>query len=881
LNDAPAHSTILFTDIEGSTRLWEREPQRMAKALAVHDELARSCLAQHRGMLIKTTGDGIHAVFDEPLNGVLAMLQLQQGLADPATTEGLMLPVRSGLHHGPVGWRGGDVYGTVVNRAARIAAAAHGGQMLISGAVLRLVAPRLPDGLGLRDLGRVRLRDLTEPEHLHQLVHPALRSEFPALRSLEATPNNLARQLNPFIGRQVELDAVRRILTRQRQVTLLGPGGIGKSRLSLQVAAEVIDEFPDGVWFVNLAPIGDPRLVPHTLATVLGVAEEPGRTMVDSLLAHARDLNCLLILDNCEHLLPACASLTLRLLERCGAVRIIASSREALHIAGECCYPVPALSTPGPDEIGSAHDLERHDAVGLFAERARAVRPDFRIDTANAAVVAEICRRLDGLPLAIELAAARIRAMSLESISVRLSDRFRLLSTTDSTVLPRQQTLRALIDWSYELLSPLERLLLCRLAVFRGGWTLESAEEVCGGDGVETEAVMDLLIQLVEKSLVVCDADSDRYRLLDTVRAYALEKLDEAGLGGAMRAAHLGHCVRLAEAARQKLTGPHQAAWLERLDRERENLIAAHGRAGQVDDGARQGLALVFLLRPYWFKRGLMALGLGLAKEMLALPAAARRDMPRCRGLFAAGQFGYFMGHHAAARRYLGESLAIAREQGDSDAVAMVLQPLGMACLGEGDSVAALIYLEEAVALAQEGTNSRELAAALNNLAQLHRSQGHFDRAAPLYTQALDLARGFGDRDYIAVLLLNLAIVAIGQGKPNLAGPLLVETFGEAIDIQSVPIQLATLDVAACLCAVCGDETLAARLFGASATQSDATGLTRDPSDDAFVLPLLERARERLGLAAWVAAEASGRQISFDDAKSTAQEWLRERAAAT
>jgi predicted ATPase/class 3 adenylate cyclase len=874
LNDVLLYSTILFTDIEGSTRLWEREPQQMKRALADHDALALSCLADHGGTLIKTTGDGIHAVFEDPLDGVLAMLQLHQGLVDPAVTAGLQISVRSGLHRGAVDWRGGDVYGSAVNRASRIAGAAHGGQMLVSGVVAGLVARNLPDGLVLRDLGRVRLRDLAEPEHVHQLVHPSLRAEFPALRSLEATPNNLARQLNPFIGRQRELDELRHYLRSNRLVTLLGPGGIGKSRLSLQVAAEVLDDYPNGVWFTDLAPIVDPRLVAQTLATVLGVVEAPGLSVVDALLAHVYDRRLLVILDNCEHLLNACAGLTKRLLQSCDGLQIIASSREALHIAGELCYPVPALATPDPANLIGADQLERHDAVGLFAERVRAVRPGFRVDAGNAAVVAEICRRLDGLPLAIELAAARARALSLEAIASRLDDRFRLLATNDSTVLPRQQTLRALIDWSYELLSGPERLLFCRLAVFCGGWTLAAAEAVCTDAGVDKNAVMDLLAQLVEKSLVARDADSDRYRLLDTVREYGNEKLDEAGLGAAMRASHLRYCVALARAARPLLAGPQQAAWLTKLDCERENLLAAHAYAQRIPDGAQDNLALVFLLRPYWFKRGLMMMGFGLAKEALAHVAAQGRDIGRCRGLFAAGQLGYFMGHHGEARIYLDESLAIARELQDDEAIAMVLQPLAMACLGAGRIEAAKSCIAEAIILATRLQNQRELVAALNILAQLHRSQNRLDLAEPLYMQSLGLARGLGDREYIAILLLNLAIVAIGQSQALRARALLIEAMATGREIQSMPIGFCVLEETACLGILRGEHALAARLFGAAAAASQLTGLTRDPADDAFLLPQIETMRQQLGPVAFNSAHQEGQLLGFIDALEEAQSWL-------
>ena len=595
--------TFLFTDIEGSTRLWEHDAQRMRPALARHDALTRAAVEGHRGTVVKMIGDGVHAAFADPLDAVGATLQLQQALADPEATGGVPLRVRCGLHLGVVEQRDNDFFGTAVNRAARIMAAAHGGQVIVSQAVADRVADRLPYAVSLRDLGAVCLRDLASPERVYQVLHPQLRQEFPALRSLTATPNNLAQQVTSFVGRERELAEVKKLLAQTRLATLLGAGGIGKTRLSLHAAVEVLDDFADGVWFVELAPIADPRLLAQAVAPVLGVKEEAGRPVQEALLKFVQDRQLLLVLDNCEHLLQGCAELAKQLLQAGAQVKILATSREPLHVAGETTYPVPSLSLPEP-RMRIAHTaLTQYEAIRLFVDRAAAARPAFRLTPNNATLVADICRRLDGIPLALELAAARVRVLSVETIAARLSDRFRLLTGGDRTALPRQQTLRACIDWSYDLLTEAERSVLRRLAVFAGGWTLEAAEAVGTGGDVQADEVLDVPAQLVEKSLVAMDAEGTRYQLLETVRQYAQDRLHESGEAEAIRERHRDYFLALAEEAEPKLLGAEQAAWLRRLEAEHDNLRA--GLSWSLEDsGSQAGLRLCGALQRFWITRG-------------------------------------------------------------------------------------------------------------------------------------------------------------------------------------------------------------------------------------------------------------------------------------
>jgi non-specific serine/threonine protein kinase len=694
--------------------------------------------------------------------------------------------------------------------------------------------------------------------------------------------HNLPAQLNSFVGREREISELKELLRTKRLVTLTSMGGTGKTRLSLQVAADVMDGYPDGVWFVELAPLADERLVPQAVASVLGVKEEAGRPVLEALEKYVKDRQLLLILDNCEHLVHACAELAKKLLRSGRGLQILASSREHLQVTGETNYPVPSLAVPDPlnaasDATCEAINLEaltQCEAVRLFIDRAAAAQPAFQVTHRNATAVADICRRLDGIPLAIELAAARVGALSVEKIAARLSDRFSLLTGGDKTAMPRQQTLRASVDWSYDLLAKHERTLLQRLAVFAGGWTLEAVEAVGAGGGIDESAVLDLLIHLVEKSLVTLEAGGERYRLQDTVRQYAQERLNESGGENEARTRYLGFFLALAEKARPELAGPEQGAWLTRLDLERENLLSAHAWADRAEGGATLGLRLVYALKPYWVNRGFLGLGQRMTVEALARAGADEQSLARCGGLFDAGQIGVLMGRYAEAQGYLAESLAIARAIGDKRRIAAALQPLGIACLGQGDMAAARVHLQEALAMAHELGNKREVAAALNVLAQLLRVAGELDTAEPLYEQGLALARELQDRESIAIGLLNLAMVSIGRGSGDRAWPMLLEVLAIADEIGSKRAGQSVLEVSAGLAALREEWECAARFYGSAEAQAAETGLHRDPADEAFLAPRIAKAREALAAAAFATAEAAGRALIYEEAMGEVRAWL-------
>ncbi|MEO8738493.1 MAG: tetratricopeptide repeat protein [Casimicrobiaceae bacterium] len=862
--------TFLFTDIEGSSRLWEHDPEQMRIALAGHDALVRAAIEGNHGRVVKTTGDGFYAVFDDALDGVAAALALQSGLRDSQATGGLALRVRCGLHLGNVERRDNDFFGSAVNRGARVMGAAHGGQVLLSRAVVETLADRLPQDFALRDLGTARLRDLAHPEHIFQLLHPHLRKDFPALRALEGIPNNLPQLVTSFIGREREVAEVTNLLDNARLLTLVGMGGLGKTRLSLQVAAEVMDDYPAGVWLVELAPLADARLVAQAVASVLGVKEEAGHPAVDAIVKHVTDRRLLLILDNCEHLLGACAELARRLLQSGPHVKILASSREPLHIAGETSYPVPSLTFPDPTQPIELEALARYESLRLFVERATAAQPAFQVTQRSAAAVSRICQGLDGIPLAIELAAVLVRALSVEQIAARLGDRFKLLTRGDQTALRRQQTLRALMDWSYDLLAERERALFRRLAVFAGGWKLDAAEAV-GADGeVKDSDVLDLLLHLVEKSLVQVEAQGERYRLLETVRQYAQLRLDASGESEQARSRHLAFYLSFAKESTPKLLTPEQGTWLKQLDLERENLLAAHAWCERAADGPQLGLELVDAMLNYWFPRGLLELGYRVTVEAVERPGALERNLARSGAVGSAGNLSYWTGRYDQAQAYGEESLAIAREVDNDTVASAALALLGNLSLRRGDLAIAREHLQESLALAQAVGDMYRVAWALNALAELHRAAGEPQLAEPLYEQALVLQRERGNLHSCAIILVNLALVAIARGSTEQARQMLLEALAIAHKIGSKRAGQIVFEVSAGLEALRGQWQRAARLYGAAEAQLKVMQSQREPADDAFLAPLIARSREALGAMEFAAAEAAGLALSYDDAAAEA-----------
>lgn len=577
--------------------------------------------------------------------------------------------------------------------------------------------------------------------------------------------SNLPEQLTSFVGRERELVELKRLLTSNRLLTLVGVGGIGKTRLALQVAVEIVDAYRDGVWFVDLAPLTDAGLVPSAVAQVLGVHEAPGTPLLTTLCAYVKGRQLLLLLDNCEHLLGSCATLV-DALRRCAAkLSIIATSREPLRAPGEQIYPLPTLSLPDP--IASEETMRRSEAVQLFVERAAKQQPGFALNATRATAIAELCIHLDGIPLALELAAARINSLSIEEINARLTDRFKLLTGGTRTAPPRQQTLRSLIDWSYDLLCNGEKVLLCRLSVFSGGWMLEAAEYVCGAKVIDERDVLDLLTSLADRNLVAAEERNraTRYRLLETVREYARERLAESEDELAVRIRHRDYFLALAEQAEPKmLLGAEQAEWLQRLDDEHENLRMA------LEFSVAKGQSVASLrfcgtLRRFWFMRGHLSEGRQWCVRVLGMQGVEMRTPERAKALDTAGVLAHYQADYSAARAWLEESLAIGRQLADLKAMASSLNNLGNVIYAQGDYPNAAVLHKESLAIRQKLGDRRGTASSLNNLGNLASDQLDFGSALALYNECLAIMRELGNRGGIANTLNNLGNVAYAQGN--------------------------------------------------------------------------------------------------------------------
>ena len=679
--------TFLFTDIEGSTKLWEKHPDAMRRALVRHDDLLRGCIEGREGYVFKTVGDAFCAAFPTANRALEAALAAQLDLAaEPWETETPLL-VRMALHTGACEERGGDYFGQTLNRTARLMAAGHGGQVLLSDVTQGLVRDALPPTVSLLSLDEHRLKDLGRPERVFQLLHPALPADFPALRSLDHPdlPNNLPQQPTSFIGRETQIDEAKARLAKTRLLTLTGSGGSGKTRLSLQIAADYLDQYldqyHDGVWLVELAALTDPALVPQAVAQVLGAREEPGRPIQQTLVEALKAKRLLLVLDNCEHLVAACASLVADLLRNCPDVHLLASSREPLNASGEQTYRVPSLTLPDPKQAQTVESLSQFEAVRLFIERAQAVQSSFVVTNQNAQAVAQVCFRLDGIPLAIELAAARVRSLSVEEVNTRLGHRFRLLTGGSRTVLPRQQTLRALIDWSYDLLTEAEKTLLRRLSVFAGGWPLAAVEKVCAGEYVEEWEVVDLLTGLVDKSLAMYEEGADgaagRYRLLETIRQYAGDRLGESGKSEDIRGRHQDFFLGIAEEAERNQFGSGQNLWLNRLETEQENLRAALSASLDENEGTEAGLRLTGALTTFWYRSGQLHEGRQHFAAALTRATSVSPTQARAKALCGAGVLAQGQGDHEDATDLLRQSLAISQALGDRAGCSLPLRHLG------------------------------------------------------------------------------------------------------------------------------------------------------------------------------------------------------------
>jgi predicted ATPase/two-component SAPR family response regulator len=688
-------------------------------------------------------------------------------------------------------------------------------------------------------------------------------------RAPERPPGNLPLQLTSFIGRERETVEVGKLLADQRLLTLTGPGGCGKTRLALKVADDLVGRFADGVWLVELASLSDPGLAAQTVAFVLGVREQPGRPITDTLSDHLQPKKMLLVLDNCEHLVDACARLTEALLRACPNLRILATSREALGIPGETGWLVPSLSLPDPHYLPPVEELLRYEAVRLFVERAASVLPAFEPTEENAAAVVRVCRGLDGIPLAIELAAARVKVLSVEQIAKRLDDRFRLLAAGSRTALPRQRTLRAAIDWSHELLSDKERVLFRRLAVFAGGFTLGAAEAVCVGEDLEEDEVLDLLAHLVDKSLVVVQERGGEagYRLLETVRQYGWAKLKESGEAEVVRRGHASFFLARAEEAEPKIEPNINIAdrrpWLERLEIEHDNLRAALRWA--LESSPETGLRLAGALYWLWYHRGYLSEGRGWFERALA-EAPVARTAARAKALYYAGYLAWAQGDHPAARSRLEESVEIWRELGGGQGdLAHALWILGLEMLTRGEPAVARSLAEESVQIFRTIGDEFGLSISLANLGAIVLNQGDHALASSVLEESVAISREVGDDWMLSLPLRILGVAAFRRGDHDRAVALIKESLALLRELGDKLYTSRGLECLAAVVSIQGDYGRAARLFGAGEALREAIG-----ASVLFYLVDYDRAvaaaRDALGEEALATAWAQGREMTLDQA---------------
>jgi predicted ATPase/class 3 adenylate cyclase len=859
--------TFLLTDIEGSTRLWEEDPETMRSALARHDALLTKGIQQLGGHVIKSRGEGdsLFAVFSRATDALSAACRLQHALVREPWPTPAPLRVRMSLHTGEADLRDGDYFGAAVNRCARLRAAAHGGQILLTRAAQELVRDSLPQGASLQDLGEHRLKDLTRAEHVFQLLHPDLPQEFPPLVTLDRRPNNLPVQLTPLIGREREVVAVGNLLRHEssgRLVTLTGPGGTGKTRLGLQVAAELLDDCPDGAFFVALAPITEPGFVIATVAQVVGVREIGGQPLLETLKSYLRDRHMLLLLDNFEQVLAAAPMVT-ELLEACPGLRLLVTSRAPLRLRGEQEFPVPPLAVPDLRRLPPLPILSQYTAVELFVQRAVNVKPDFAVTNENAPAVAEICSRLDGLPLAIELAAARVRLLAPQAMLARLESRLKLLIGGARDLPARQQTLRGAIAWSYDLLDGEAQKLFRRLSVFVGGCTLEAIEAVCFGDGDLEIDHLEGVSTLVEQSLLKQGGaeEEPRFAMLETIREYGQECLTASGEAEAVRCRHAHFFLAVVEEASTKSWGPEQAEWLNRLELENDNLRAAlewcYAGMAEPDLGLRMATKL------HWFWEARSHLVEGRGQLARALSQYGRRTEERAAGLFAAGVLAQRQADWAAASLLAEESLAIVRERGDRLAEAALLTLLGNATT---EYPKARELQEQSLAICRELGARKDEAVCLNNLGMIATFQKEFAEARTLLEESMAMNREFGERFRLSMNLNNLGMVALYEQDWAAALALFTESLEIKWELGAREGSAWGLEGLAGVAAGLNQPERAARLFAAAEAVREAIGAPADAGVCDLYVPLKAAARDALGEETFAAAWAEGRAMSLAQA---------------
>jgi predicted ATPase/class 3 adenylate cyclase/Tfp pilus assembly protein PilF len=910
--------TFLFTDIEGSTKMWERSPHAMHRALSRHDEILREAIEEHGGYVFKTVGDAFCCAFLTAPDALESALEAQRSLLKERWAESDPLRVRMALHMGVAEERDGDYFGPPVNRVARLLSAAHGGQVLLSLPAQELVRDQLPAGTSLMDLGERRLKDLFRPERVFQLLAPGLPSEFPPLRTLEAYRNNLPLQPTPLIGREKEVSEVCDLLRGEvtRLLTLTGPGGTGKTRVALQVAADLLEDFPDGAFFAQLATVSEAELFLPAVAETLGVREIGEQPLEETLKDYLSERRLLLLLDNFEQVLGSAPTVT-EMLAGAHDLKVLVTSRTPLRLYGEKEYAVPPLSVPDVKHLPDLKALSQYEAVRLFIERSKSAKADFEVTDESAPAVAEICVRLDGLPLAIELAAARIKMLPPKAMLQRLTSRLKLLTGGARDLPERQRTLRATIEWSFALLDEGERVLFGRLAVFSGGRTLEAIEAICDAEGDLPADAFEGVSSLLDKSLLRQEEgpnEEPRFVMLETVHEFAREKLEESSEAEQIKHAHAQYFLALAEKAVPELMGANQLEWLERLEIEHDNVRAALSwmlERGETELALQLGAAFSW----FWEWRSYYAEGRRWLEEALRMDSQAPAAT-RANALAMAGNLAERQGDYDRSVELCEEGLELLRqtEEGGEGKLYLliVLIALANAVGSRGDSERARELYEEGLALSQEEGQEWFTCLFLHNLALLSSSQGDHERAIELLEQSAAIARRLGDQTLSSYHLMNLGNEYLSTGDHERAATLLEESLasfrvlgarGEVAwslgslgwaallrkdfeqaetlyqeslalnrELGRKPDSASCLEDLACVASARGEAMRAAQLWGAAEALHQATGYPQDPISLAEMEPYLASARSQIHETVWAKAWEEGQAMTLEEAISYALE---------
>lgn len=844
--------TFLFTGLEDSAKLGQENPLLYQTIQEKHDSVLKETIESNNGFIFKKTVDSFCSAFNNARDALNASVEIQRKLLNQSI-DNFEIKVRVGIHSGEAEFANGDYSGYItLSKVNRIMSAANAGQILISEPVYNAIKYDDDNYIYFKDFGKRKLKDIVTPEHIFQVCEENILSDFPPINSLDARQNNLPVELTKFIGREKDIDEIRKLLVNTRLLTIVGFGGTGKTRLSVHIAYNMLDEFANGTWFAGLAQLSESSNVTEEIISALKITTDIKRSTLDVLVDFLREKELLLILDNCEHLINECAKITEILLQKCPKVKIIVTSRESLHISGETIYNLLPLSLPDMEKSQSMESLAQYESVRLFIDRVLAVKHDFKIDNSNLPVVAQLCYELDGIPLAIELAAARVKVLPVEKILERLKDRFSLLTGGKRTLLPRQQTLKALIDWSYDLLSEKEKLFFSRLSVFSGGWTLEASENVCSDETIDEFEVLDLLTTLTDKSLIkVAESGyNSRYTMLETIRKYCDEKLTESGKKDELKKKQFEYFYNLVENSEIKLTSKEQSEWLEIISAENENIRDC--LRWSLISNSDSSLKMSVALGKFWELRSYFSEGLEFLKKSLENAKSvevvwkakaiywiglflvhqgkfeeSKKNLHQCLEMFieknnkdgeavtlsALGSLAVFESDYENLELFSNKSLALSREINNKSYIGRNLQNIGLGLMQRGEHDAARIKFEECISVYREINDSVQIAKLIGNIGALEYLQGNYEKAQAAFNESLKLRRELGDRQGITIALTNLGAVAYMQQNYDEAERLLEEGLEITRDLGDRRIYVVSICTLGSVAVDKGDLSKAVKMF--------------------------------------------------------------------